>query len=670
MSGIQKVGVIGAGTMGSGIAQKLAQEGFEVVMIDTEDRFVERGLGNIRGVLNEGVKRRLFTSSKVREIMGRIHHSTETDAVGGCDLIIEAIYEDFDAKSHLLSQLSEIFGKDTVVATNTSSFSISQLAESIAFPERFMGLHFFYHAAKNRLVEVIRGKKTTERTYQRAMRFVKQMGKDPIVCSDSYGFAVNRFFVPWLNEAVRLLEEGVALPQEIDNVCRSLFGVTMGPFALMNVTGLPIAYQAQKTLENGFGSFYRPAETLKKQVELNLTWTLVEQPLQVGNSISRIIGDRMLGVVFLVCGQILDEGVTSPGELNRGARIGLRWEKGPIELMRELGEERVKELAATVAEKWSVKPPASLTREAWTIEFVTSEKSDKFALLTLTRPEDLNALNRELLHQLRDRFKMASDDDRVETIFITGRGKAFMAGADIKFFVRCLTGNGNLEAIRSFTELGHQVFSTIDESGKRVVAVINGLALGGGLELALTADIIVATDNGVFAFPETGIGIYPGLGGTVRTPRRIGRGLTKYLVYTGTYVKAGDAKAIGLIDEVMSLDDAEDMMAGARPVPPKVKAELSPRWAAIAEYFSVNGIKSILDGQTVVPEGLSNHEAKEMERVIQTKAPRALNIAQKLIDEGESFEAELENLEKVFATEDALVGLKSVGGKPPRFKGR
>ncbi|MEE9167506.1 MAG: 3-hydroxyacyl-CoA dehydrogenase/enoyl-CoA hydratase family protein [Candidatus Neomarinimicrobiota bacterium] len=669
MSEISSVGVIGAGTMGSGISQKLAQEGFHVVMIDMKERFIQRGLNNIGSVLEEGVKRGLFTSHQVEEIMGRIDHSTDLDAVRECHLVIEAVYEDLDAKSQLFSLLGTLIGKDTIVATNTSSFSISQLAESTSFPGRFIGLHFFYHATKNRLVEVIRGAKTSNETYRTVMRFVKRIGKDPIVCRDSFGFAVNRFFVPWLNEAVRLSEEGVASPEEIDSVCCLAFQIPMGPFTLMNATGIVVAYHAQKTLENGFGSFYRPADALKKQAESDRKWILTEHSPEVEKSKSRVIIDRMLGVVFTTCGQILHERVTTPGELNRGARIGLRWKKGPIDLMEDEGEQRVRELVARISEKWGVRPPASLTRNAWTMEFVTLSNLNGSAVLTLTRPEELNALNGELLNQLQERYEAAKTNDDVSTIFITGEGKAFMAGADIKFFIQCLEKN-DLDEIRSFTELASKVFTMIDQSPKTVVAVVNGLALGGGLELALTADVILGTEKAVVAFPETGLGIYPGLGGTVRTPRRIGRELSKYLIYTGVFLSAKEAEEIGLVDAVVNFDDADEMMSGQRLLPHKRRVTLPKRWQAIADYFSANNLESILTGKAVVPEGLSPEEAKETERVIQMKAPVALKMAEGLLDESGGIDGELKNLNAVFSTEDALLGLKSVGRKPPRFHGR
>jgi len=261
---IKTVGVVGAGTMGSALAQKFAQEGFNVILADREMRFVEKGIEGIKKTLNEGVERKLFTPEQVETYLGNIKGTENLNDLSSCDVIIEAIFEDFNAKQDLYKNISGIVSEETIIATNTSSFSVNELAKAVAKPERFIGMHYFYHAAKNRLVEIIPGEETSEETYKAMKIFAVQSGKDAITTKDRYGFAVNRFFVPWLNEAVRLFEENIADIAVIDGVCMKLFGIGMGPFALMNATGVPIAYHAQKTLEV-FGDFYKVADLLKEQ---------------------------------------------------------------------------------------------------------------------------------------------------------------------------------------------------------------------------------------------------------------------------------------------------------------------------------------------------------------------------------------------------------------------
>src|ERR1035437_2754712 len=210
MKTIETVGVVGAGTMGAAIAQKFAQEGFTVILNDRTMSYVERGMASLKASLAEGVERRVFTPEAAQEIIGRIHGTATPGDLAPCDLVVEAIFEDLEAKKALFAQLSLTLRPDTIIATNTSSFSVSILARSVSHRDRFCGVHYFFHAAKNRLVEIIPGECTSAETVQALERFAFETGKDPIVCRDRPGFVVNRFFVPWLNEAARLLEEGGA----------------------------------------------------------------------------------------------------------------------------------------------------------------------------------------------------------------------------------------------------------------------------------------------------------------------------------------------------------------------------------------------------------------------------------------------------------------------------
>ena len=216
MEPIHRVAVVGAGNMGSGIAQKSAQEEFDVQMVDRELQWVERGQSIIADFLSEAVERRIFSPAQVESIQHRI-----TGVVGventaeDTDLVIEAVFEDFDVKTAVFNALDEACGDSTILASNTSSLSVNALAEATGRADRFVGLHFFYHPAKNRLVEVIPAQSSSQETIDKVVQYCKMLGKVVIVCADRPGFVVNRFFVPWLNEACLLLEEGVANAAQI-----------------------------------------------------------------------------------------------------------------------------------------------------------------------------------------------------------------------------------------------------------------------------------------------------------------------------------------------------------------------------------------------------------------------------------------------------------------------
>jgi len=664
---INTVGVVGAGTMGAALAQKFAQEGFMVILSDRDQKFVENGLTNIRKTLDEAIERKIFSKEKADEILIRIKGSYQTNDLKECDLVVECIFEDINAKKELFGVLSNILDKDCIVATNTSSFSVTELAKSISNPGRFIGLHFFYHAAKNRLVEIIPCEMTSEETMKAAVRFSIAAGKDPIFCRDIYGFAVNRYFVPWLNEAVRLYEEGVATKEEIDFECMSLFGIGMGPFALMNATGIKVAYHAEKTLEI-FGKLYEVCGTLKKQAESGDQWNLNMEPDKNHSPAnSKTIRDRMLGIIFFVCSQMLDEGVCSCAHLNRGAKIGLRWKKGPAEIMNSYGAEEVNRIIKLISDLYQMKTPKSVGYEHRQQKHVLLEIINENAIITLDQPENLNALSEVTVNELSEKFELADSNENIKTIFITGTGKAFAAGADIKFFVKNIKSN-KIDKIKSFTEFCQNVFNRIDNSQKKIVAVVNGLTLGGGLELALCADLIIAYPKAQFAFPETGIGIYPGLGGTQRTVKKIGKGLSKYLIHTGKMITASEAEEMGLVDKIISADELTDILSGKIKLPDVSTDTLNDRWRGIRDFFDMNSLEDILSN-SYKGRSLESDEAEKISKSVSLKAPIAIKYADKLIEEAGGCESELLFLTDVFSTSDALLGLTSIG-KNVKYQGK
>ncbi len=653
--------------MGSGIVQKIAQEGIEVVMIDMEDRFVERGMENIRVTLAEAVSRRIFTSDMIESIMERITGTTDLNCVKDADLVIEAIFEDFNVKRELFERLDPICDEKTILASNTSSFSISEMSDSLNRKDRFLGLHFFYHPAKNRLLEVIPGIKTSSQTIERGNLFSILIGKTGINVADAPGFAVNRFFVPWLNEATRLLEEGISIPT-IDETAKKVFKIGMGPFLLMNVTGVPIAYHSTVSLGNKLGDFYGPSECLKQQFEKGEDWILEGV---VDRSHEIIVEERLLGAVFTVAGHLVDEGVASMEDTDRGAKIGLRWSRGPFEMMNRYGLENSFQIVERFVKGHGLTTPKILNRqmktgEGWNFSLVDLVIKNEIARIIINRPEAMNAINESVVRQLDEQFIKAEKTPGVKAIVLEGAGKAFVAGADIQYFLKKID-EGKINDIVNFTRYGHEVLGRIDNSDKLVIAKLDGLALGGGVELALAADTIVATDKGTMGLPETGIGIYPGLGGTQRTSRYIGKEFTKYLVLTGKTLDAGTALKIGLVEYVFSAGEVDEKIrvmvkrGGIRTKDNRGEIQLPPELEQIKGYFTEEYLEKMLTKD----EGLDELGAR-IAKTIGYKAPIAIKLANKIIDEGsrvslkEGLEMELQHLPVIFATKDAYEGLNSV----------
>lgn len=686
--GLGRVAVVGAGTMGAGIAQKFAMEGAQVQLLDLSEEGVNRGLSSIRTTLEQGVQRRILKPEQLEDVMGRMGGTTELSDLAGCDLIIEAVFEDLQVKRDVFAKLDAICGQETLLATNTSSFRVSELQSGLGRPERLLGLHFFYHPAKNRLVEVIGGELTSRVHLARAWRMMGLVGRTPIRSEDAAGFVVNRYFVPWVNEAVRLLDEGAGTPASIDQAARAAFGVGLGPFALMNVTGVPISRHAATTLGQAFGPFYAPAAGLITQTDSGVDWEIGEEPEAPDPALQERVRSRLSGATWLAAGQLADEGVGAFVDVDLGARVGLRWQMGPFEQANQHGVALAARDIAGVADRWEVAMPTcfseriaeAATGRPFALPTVESVVEEGVAVLTLNRPDQMNALSSRLLSDLESAWGRVEADPDVRAVVLHGAGKAFMAGADLKFFAKALAA-GDLDRLRAFTERAAALFHRIDASPKRVVVLLDGLSLGGGSELALCADVIVATDQGSLGFPETGLGIYPGLGGTQRTTRRTGRPVARWLVLGGRPVDAKTACALGLVDVLV------DRTHGMRRAKELALAENLAPWLSQAQeglhpiaenaerLLGDDRVGAWLDGSAPSAE---DPASAAFAKLLSRKAPLAVAQAARLIaladrgaDVASGLAAELAALESVFGTQDAREGIGAVlERRRPTFVGR
>jgi len=264
---VTSIGVIGAGIMGSGIAQVCAQAGYGVVMRDVEDRFVDKGLQVIQGNLDRMVKKEKLTQGEADAIVGRIKGTLKMGELSSCDLIIEAIIENKELKRQLYQELDRLCDPSVIIASNTSSYSITELAAFSNRPKNFVGLHFFNPVPVMQLVEIIRGLETSDEAMGVGKEVVDKIGKTGIEVKDSAGFAVNRILVPMLNEAVFVLMEGIASKEAIDNGMKLGCNQPIGPLALMDMIGLDTILAVMESFYAEFGDpKYRPCPLLKQKV--------------------------------------------------------------------------------------------------------------------------------------------------------------------------------------------------------------------------------------------------------------------------------------------------------------------------------------------------------------------------------------------------------------------
>ncbi len=360
---VKRIAVIGSGLMGSGIAYVSAWQGYDVTLVDIKQDILDKGMERIRSDVMTGIEKGKISLPEAESLMSNLHATTDTgEAVKDADLVIEAIFENMEVKKKVFAEVDEKAPEKTILATNTSSLSIDELASATERPEKFIGMHYFSPVAAMKLIEVVVGEKTSDETIETAMAVGKKQGKIPVKAKDSPGFIVNRILMPVLREAIILYEDGVATKEEIDSAMTTKAKFPAGPFTLGDFVGLDIAYHAMSTLYRELGDCFKPPDTLKELVDnghigtkskkgfYEYGGTQTEAPEPKGVDPDWLV-DRITIPVIREAMILVDEGIAAKEDIDKAMKLGASFPKGPFEMAEEYGLDTVKKKIAELEEK-------------------------------------------------------------------------------------------------------------------------------------------------------------------------------------------------------------------------------------------------------------------------------------------------------------------------------
>ena len=555
----RKVGIIGAGTIGPDIGYylKSALPGLTLVLVDIAPEALERATQRIEAYVAKGLKRRKLSPAQAEAVQRNLIATTDYAELAGCDWVLEAATENLPLKHRIFSQVEEIVGPDAIITSNTSSLPAERLFSHLQHPERCTVTHFFAPAFQNPAVEVIQWAQSDPAVVDYLRWMFAATGKVPLVTADAVCFMLDRVFDNWCNEAALLLDTATA--SEIDSVASEF--VHAGPFFVLNLAnGNPIIVETN-TLQMEEGEHYRPA-TIFESVD---RWVTVRPGKRVDVEAEKAaaVRDRMLGILFSQSFDILDRDIGSAEDLNLGCAIALGFEQGPLDIMRDLGEAEV----ARIMERFQRERPGMpgptrpiASYQAFSRHLLVDDL-DGVKLITMRRPQAMNALDDTVTDELLAVLGRLEGDPTVRGFVVTGFGtRAFCAGADIGRFPEML---GDAEASTQYARDCSRLLVHLDAMNKPVVAALNGMALGGGLELAMRCHGIVAQRGAFMQFPEVNLGIAPGIGGMVVPYRRWpnAAGELHDMLRLGLRMKAGQAHALGIVDDVAG--SAEELIAVA-----------------------------------------------------------------------------------------------------------
>ena len=545
-----RVVIVGAGTIGPDIGYYLKSTipNLTLHLLDVAQAPLDRAVERFKSYARRGIERGKMSEAQARQVTENLHTSLDYGVVDQADWVIEAATEDLALKRQIFGRIEELARPDAIITSNTSSLPADRIFAELRHKERATVTHFFAPAWRNPIVEVIHWTGVHPRLLDDIRWIFCMTGKVPLLAADVACFMLDRIFDNWCNDAALLLNRATAA--EID--ATALEFVHAGPFFVLNLAnGNPIIVEANTLQADEEGEHYRPA-SIFRSVQ-NWRTSAQGKPVAVTPAVRTHIRDRMLGILISQTTDILDRRIGAAADLELGCRLALGFKAGPLDIMRQLGDTEAERIIAVMSRERSGLPrPLRPLREYQDFyRHLVVDNVGDVKIITIRRPEALNALNDEVTDEILSAIRQFEDSDAVRGFVLTGYGpRAFSAGADIGRFPSML---GDAKAAAQYARDCARLLVHIDSIGKPVVAALNGLALGGGLEIALRCDGIVAMRSASLQLPEITLGIVPALGAMVVPYRRWPQAALTFhdMIGRASRLSAVTAHEIGIINTLV-----------------------------------------------------------------------------------------------------------------------
>jgi enoyl-CoA hydratase/3-hydroxyacyl-CoA dehydrogenase len=593
-----KAAVVGAGTMGGQIAQTIAAAGIPVVLKDIDEALVQAGLDEARNVTSGQVgklaEKGKITAEQAEEqleaILGRIEGTTSYAGFGDVDFVIEAVPERMEIKQGVFAELDAATPGHAILASNTSSLSITEIGEATLRPEKVIGFHYFYPASVMPLIEIVEGEETSAETVGAALTFAQAIRKQPITCAEVPGFVVNRILNSGISEVWREQEEKGLSIKKIDDGVGAAGVVPVGPYYLVNLLGLDTVLHVAEHLVESYGEerFYVPKGMQKLVADGKLGAKTGGDGFYDPQGEANLSGEAEPDVeelvellslkTFLEACLVLEEGVATHRDIDFGmmAGAGLDPRRGllpPFMKADSEGLDTILERMENARERYGERftPPTILRRlvaqgrlgqksgqgfyaypqpdaeqPAEVIKLETREDGVAIAWLANGQMNSISPQVVEDLEKVWQSVKAKSDPPVRALVIASSNPFLYSAGADIKAFTSMDASSGE-----QLINAAHALFKELGSDGIATIAAVNGLAFGGGCELAMACDVRIAARSALFGQPEIKLGIIPGFGGTQRLPRLVGQSKALEVNLVGDPLLADEAFELGLANRLV-----------------------------------------------------------------------------------------------------------------------